>query len=78
MVNYEEAKEKALSIVLELGYSIDTASELPGAYVFDDSENTYDGYIPLVISKDDGRAFNYWRYMLENKLKPSMLKPIPF
>lgn len=78
MVSYEEAKKNALDIMNKVGFPINWAGELPDAYVFDDADNMYDGYLPMVIRKSDGKAVNYWQYMQQNNIKGNDIKEIPF
>lgn len=78
MISYEKAKEIALERTKEAGVPINWAGELPHAYIFDDSENMYDGLLPVVIRKADGKAFNYWHYMKQTNSKGNDIKEIPF
>ena len=78
MVTYEEAKKIAQDIMKRVGFPINYAGELPGAYVFDDANNMYDGYLPMIIRKSDGKAVNYWQYMQQKNIKGDDIKEIPF
>lgn len=78
MVTYEEAKKIALDIMEQVGFPINSAKELPEAYVFDDAEHEYLGYLPMVIRKSDGKAVNYWQYRMQNNIKEEDVKEIPF
>lgn len=78
MLTYEEAKKVALERAEEAGVRINHARELPHAYIFDDSEREYLGLLPVVIRKSDGKAFNYWNYMVQTDSKGDDIKDIPF
>ena len=78
MITYEEAKNIALERTKQAGVPINYAGELPHAYIFDDSENMYDGLLPMVVRKSDGKAFNYWQYMRQTNSNGNDIKDIPF
>lgn len=78
MVSYEEAKKIALERTEEAGVPINWAGELPHAYIFDDADNMYDGLLPMVVRKADGKCFNYWHYMQQTNSKGDDIKDIPF
>lgn len=79
MITYEDAKERALEIAEQVGVSINCAKELPDAYVFDDTENEYAGWAPMVIRKSDGMKFPYWHYIQDNNVDVKKdMKEIPF
>ena len=64
MVNYEEAKKIALESLGEMAIHINEAFETEDAYIFNDSEHEYAGWIPVVIGKSDGHRIHYGEYML--------------
>lgn len=78
MKTYEEAKKIAQEKVAKLGLSINSAGELPDAYIFDNEDIEVDGGLPIVIRKEDGEAFNYWNYMVQNDLYADDIKDIEF
>lgn len=79
MITYEEAKKIALEHIEVFGAPINTAGELPEAYVFDDSEHEYVGWIPFAVLKEDGSIMNLWHYIYETKnITYDDIKVIPF
>lgn len=78
MISYEEAKKIALDKTKQAGLEINTAGEFEGAYMFDDSEHQYDGMLPIVIKKENGKAVNYWAYLNQAKEYADNMKEIPF
>ena len=78
MVNYEEAKNIALELLGEMAVHINEAFETEDAYIFNDSEHEYAGWIPVVIRKSDGRRINYGEYMLGDDQTWTYKKKIKF
>ena len=78
MVNYEEAKNIALELLGEMAVHINEAFETEDAYIFNDSEHEYAGWIPVVIRKSDGRRINYGEYMLGDDQTWTYNKKIKF
>ena len=78
MVNYEEAKNIALELLGEMAVHINEAFETEDAYIFNDSEHEYAGWIPVVIGKSDGRRINYGEYMLGDDQTWTYKKKIKF
>lgn len=78
MIRYEEAKKKAVEIIQEVGLEINRAGELPDAYVFNDTMHEYDGLLPMVIRKSDGRAVSYWQYLNQTHVSGDDIKEMKF
>ena len=78
MVNYEEAKNIALELLGEMAVHINEAFETEDAYIFNDSEHEYAGWIPVVIRKSDGRRINYGEYILGDDQAWTYKKKIKF
>lgn len=78
MIKYEEAKKIALDAAARAGVPINSAGELPHAYIFDDSENMYDGVLPMVVKKENGKVMNYWQYMRMTNSNGNDIKEIEF
>lgn len=78
MLSYESAKKKAIEVTQEAGVVVNWAGELPDAYVFNDSEHQYDGLLPIVIRKSDGKAFNYWHYLVQANEYSEHVKELKF
>ena len=78
MVNYEEAKKIALEFLGEMAVHINEAFETEDAYIFNDSEHEYAGWIPVVIGKSDGRRIHYGEYMLGDEQTWAYKKKIKF
>lgn len=78
MVTYSEAKKIALARAENAGVSINWVGELPHAYIFDDSTMQYDGLLPFVVRKKDGKVFNSWHYMNKTKSNWNDVKEIEF
>ena len=78
MVKYEDAKKKAVEIIEEVGLKVNWAGELPDAYVFNDTMHEYDGLLPMIIRKSDGKAVNYWQYLNQADVSSDDIKEIKF
>ena len=78
MITYEQAKEIALERAEAAGVPVNSVRELPHAYIFDDSEHEYDGMMPFVVRKSDGRTFNYWQYMQQTNSNGDDAQERPF
>lgn len=77
MISYEDAKIIAIEKTRWLpNANIDYAGELPTAYVFNDTKNSFDGGLPIVISKSDGAALNYWHFIHNSEYTANDIKEI--
>ena len=76
-VTYEEAKKIAREKV-PANLPINWAGELPGAYIFKDKDHDYDGGLPIVIRKSDGRAINYMQYLIQADEYADNIKEIEY
>ncbi len=78
MITYEEAKKIAIDVTKQAGLTINKVGELPHAYIFDDADHVYEGMLPMVVRKSDGKALNCWHYMMQTNSKWDDVKEIPF
>lgn len=78
MISYEEARDIAIAQAKAVGLEVNRVRELPRAYIFDDAHHQYDGLLPMVVQKTDGRVLNYWQYIMRNNIKGKDIKEIPF
>ena len=78
MITYDEAKKIALEVADNAGVEINWCGELPHAYIFDDSKQVYEGVLPFVVRKSDGKVFNSWHYMNQTKSNWNNVKEIKF
>lgn len=78
MKSYEECKEIAKKYVEDTVCTINSAYELPDAYVFDNSSEIYAGIVPFAVIKETGKVKDVWGYLEESNLTMDDMEEIEY